>query len=712
MAGDRRLFASAAAAALAAAAPAWGQEAPSTNASAQSSDDNEIVVRAEGDQVRIDRRIYNIRNDPIAQASDMYDVLGRIPSVNVSPSGSVTLLGAGNPTIEINGQPVLQGANPEQILRGITGPDVERIEVITNPSTQYSSATSGGIINIITRQRYNSGFTGNASAMADTFGSRRANVAPNWSRGPWSFGGRISYFDYKTHNETMRVHEDLASGVTTSDLARNRNASEDAGGNLQTTYQPSRANKATLSLDLYSDHGDNSQPSDRTSASVPIFHQSQNAASDDVYDRLALLIQHDGARPREQIRLNAALTHFASGSDTIIAVTPVIDPPPSPFLAGARVRDDEANVTLDYDLPLGGRSFLTLGAAADGDSTDINDAERTLIGPPGAGDSQSSLAGDIQTYAAYSTYQFGLGDWLFQPGLRAEDYRREVASQGIETVRGDLRFFPTLHARRSWAWFDVDLSYTRRIRRPDISELDPAVRFTDATHASQGNPDLAPATTDAYEANFTHQGRNRLFSVTLYDRLNHDIFSPFVSQAGSLTLSTTVNAGESEERGFQAIMRGPFGSNWRYALTANVLDRSFDTLMSGARQREEALEYNGVASLEYRDRNPNEVGADDVQLEVRFQGPRHTLQQETDQYYYAYLNWRRRLARNFYSFVQIAGALSATYNRSLTRTDDFVERSVTDNPGVRLRLTLMYQFGAQTDRPPPEPSDNSGAAPR
>jgi hypothetical protein len=78
--------------------------------------DDEIVVLADADQSRIDRQTYTLRQDAAAQSTNMFDVLGRIPSVSVAPSGAVTLLGAANVTIQINGQPV-PGANLEQVRR-------------------------------------------------------------------------------------------------------------------------------------------------------------------------------------------------------------------------------------------------------------------------------------------------------------------------------------------------------------------------------------------------------------------------------------------------------------------------------------------------------------------------------------------------------------------------------------------------------------------
>src|SRR5690606_10649969 len=151
-----------------------------------------VVTGQAGDQVRIDRRTYTLQNDASAQTSPVIDALGRLPSVSVAPSGAIRLLGAENVTVQINGQPVPEQA-VEQALRSLMGGDVERIEVITNPSATQSAAGTGGIINIITKQRFNGGLTGSIQAGVDTLGSYQLNIAPSYSRGPWTVGGRLGH---------------------------------------------------------------------------------------------------------------------------------------------------------------------------------------------------------------------------------------------------------------------------------------------------------------------------------------------------------------------------------------------------------------------------------------------------------------------------------------------------------------------------------------
>jgi len=304
-----------------------------------------------------------------------------------------------------------------------------------------------------------------------------------------------------------------------------------------------------------------------------------------------------------------------------------------------------------------------------------------------------------------------VGDWLAQPGLRIENYRREVTSSGAATDTNDLRVFPTMHLRRTFSHVDLDLSYTSRIDRPDVGSLNPSVRFTDATHAITGNPNLRPTTVDAYEASLSYQEHGQSINVTLFDRLNHNIFSSFSSQTGDVITQTTVNGGDSEKRGLEATLRGPLGSHWRYAFSANALSNSIDILRNGALVHDDSFEYFGNASIEYRDPNQNAAGANDAQLDLRFRGPEQRLQSETEAYYSINFSWRRRFSDHLFGFLQVRDVFATSNSRSTTRADNFIERGIIESPGARIRLSLIYQFGSATDRPPPPPQEGGGGGP-
>lgn len=704
----KRLFLTVSAALLAATNVAYAQQSPPpppAEAAAEDEGDttDEIVVLAPaGDQVRIDRRTYTLRDDPAAQSTDMYDVLGKVPSVSVAPSGAVTLLGAENVTIQINGQDV-PGQNLEQVLRGITGAEVERIEVITNPSAQYSAAASGGIINIITRQRRNTGFSGTFQASYDSLNSYHAGISPTWSRGPWALGGSVGMFGGEQNSDFLREREIFLSGDTTREEGvQNIDYGGFYIGRPQITYQFDERRRASIALDGVSADNEIFR-STETSNDLGLLSEQISEIENDFDNRQLIFdAQQTGSLPREVIKLNAMVQRMTFTSDSDISIAPD-GGPLQEFATRFSTESDITNTRLDFERPFGEEQFLTLGAAFDTLQQEIENTRDTITGPAPVPDYATLLEGSQQTLAAYGTYQFVTGEWTWQPGIRAENYRREVFSGSLESDTTDLDYFPSIHIRRHLGEaFELDLSYTRRIQRPGFGQLDPSLRFQDVNRAVSGNPDLEPPITDAYEANLTYQRSGRSFGITFYDRITEDVISPFVEvQPDGTILTFPVNAGTSEQRGLQAILRGPLGENWRYSVTANVLNREFDVLTGGGLTQRSELEYDGVVQLDYSDSDQMEIGADQIQLEVRFQGPRHTLQSDIDEFIVANATWRRRLTPRLFAVLGVQDIFNGQDQVQETTTADYFERTETSSPGTRVRLGLTYQFGDPASAPPP-----------
>ena len=288
-----------------------------------------------------------------------------------------------------------------------------------------------------------------------------------------------------------------------------------------------------------------------------------------------------------------------------------------------------------------------------------------------------------------------------------------MISGGLETDDTDVRTFPSIHIRNELTpRINVDLSYSSRIQRPGFDQLDPALRFIDVNRAMSGNPDLAPTTTDAYEVNFVYQHNGSSFSVTFFDRISEDVVSRFTDvNGGGVVVTMPVNAGTSEQRGIQAMLRGPLGERWRYSVTGNVLNREYDFLSGGITTRRSDLEYDGVAQLDYRDPDQERVGANQFQLEARFQGPRHGLQSETDEFVMANFTWRRRLSQRLFGVLAVQDIFDSTSQISEVTTDDYFERTEFESQGTRVRLALTYQFGSGPQRPPSDQQPGGPPAP-
>lgn len=379
--------------------------APAEEADEVIDDSDDIVVLAEpGDQVRIDRRTYTLRDDPAAQSTDMFDVLGKVPAVSVAPSGAVTLLGADNVTIQINGQPV-PGDNLEQVLRGITGAEVERIEVITNPGAQYSAAASGGIINIITRRRVNTGFSGSIQSSYDSLGSYHLGVSPTWSQGPWSFSGGFGMFGGEQNSDFLREREIFSSGdATTEEGEFNVGYQGVYFGRPTVSYQFDEHRRVSLALDGVSVDNDIERIT-RTSDDLGVL-SDQRTEMDNNFDNRQLIFdaQQTGALPREVLKFNGVLQRIEFTSTQDITVNPD-GGPAQDFNTFYSSEGTMANARIDFERPFGEDQFLTLGTALDTVDQDVVSERETIAGPSPIADYEALLEGRAQTLAAYGTYQ-------------------------------------------------------------------------------------------------------------------------------------------------------------------------------------------------------------------------------------------------------------------------------------------------------------------
>ena len=101
----------------------------------------EIVGTRPGQALKIDRRTYLVQQTPHSQQKDTLQLLRGLPAITITPDDQVNLLGASNVKVLINGHETRTN------LHTLHGSDIDRIEIITNPSAQYSAEGTGGIIN-------------------------------------------------------------------------------------------------------------------------------------------------------------------------------------------------------------------------------------------------------------------------------------------------------------------------------------------------------------------------------------------------------------------------------------------------------------------------------------------------------------------------------------------------------------------------------------
>ena len=136
--------------------------------------------------------IYHIIRDPKARQGTVSDALQNVPGVKVDTEGNISLRGVSEVELFINDRPSrFDEDSQKNYLQQVNASSIVRIEVMTNPSAQYTSSPDTGVINIITdaaggyEQHLNIGLHINT----------QPNLSPwfsyIWNNEKWSFNANV-----------------------------------------------------------------------------------------------------------------------------------------------------------------------------------------------------------------------------------------------------------------------------------------------------------------------------------------------------------------------------------------------------------------------------------------------------------------------------------------------------------------------------------------
>lgn len=133
-------------------------------------------------KLEVDRKSFDVQSMTTTAGQSASEVLENIPSVEVDHEGNVSLRGNSSVEVWINGKASgLTADNRAQILQQLPAESIERIEVIDNPSAKFSAEGSAGIINIVLKKERKPGYYGSLQAGVDTRGGANTSFNINYN---------------------------------------------------------------------------------------------------------------------------------------------------------------------------------------------------------------------------------------------------------------------------------------------------------------------------------------------------------------------------------------------------------------------------------------------------------------------------------------------------------------------------------------------------
>ncbi len=124
---------------------------------------DEVTIAAQKAAVtaNFDKKIFDVSSNSAQSGGSVLDVMKTMPGVSVSQDGKVILRGSDKVVILMDGkQSSLTGYGNQKGLDNIPASNIEKIEIINNPSAKYDASGMAGIINIIYKKENQNGLNG------------------------------------------------------------------------------------------------------------------------------------------------------------------------------------------------------------------------------------------------------------------------------------------------------------------------------------------------------------------------------------------------------------------------------------------------------------------------------------------------------------------------------------------------------------------------
>lgn len=515
-----------------------------------------VEVRAERPPVQHaeDRNVYSVRDMPVA-AGVAADVMRTLPELEVDLDGTIRMVGNRPVTIHLNGRPSpLRGEALTEFIRNLPADRIDRIEVIPNPSVRFEGG-EGAIVNIVLRRDVQLGLSGSVALNAATRGGNGVSGQVAYQRGRLTLFGGGSTRSWSYSDRTRELRENLlATPVTVFDQDR-ENQGRSAHVSADLTAELSLSERETLWGSVTSYLGDWGSDGlsfnrvlDRSGDSLRVFQRSTRSDSEFRAWDFALGFRRIVEAQRNELALEVRRSTHGDDQAGGHEETDLWHAGPEPLPFELRLTEngsDEGTLTgkLDYMRPVLGVR-MEVGVRVSREETDREQRMRIFDradGPPVEVTTDPFAYTDEQG-AGYLNLSRKIGRVSLQGGLRAEATSLSLRAGNDAQVfeRDYFSLFPSANVSTQLReGVDLRLSYSGRVRRPWIWDLNPFVQQTDPLNVRFGNPELEPARTRSLSMDLSWRARMLTLRLAPYYRRTDDEIE-YLRTVDSLGVATTL----------------------------------------------------------------------------------------------------------------------------------------------------------------------------
>ena len=551
-----------------------------------------------------DRIVVNVENSIVSAGSSAMDVLERSPGVNVDQNDNISLRGRSGVIIMIDGKPTaMTGADLANYLKGLPSAAIERIDLITNPSSKYDAAGNSGIIDIRMKkdQRFGTNGTLTAGYGQGVYPKTNAGTTFNYRDKKMNVFGNYNYayrigLNHLLLDRNFYTNQGVFNGQDLKD-----NYTKPVIGShttrLGADFFPSK--KTIIGFVVNGNFNHFKRTNDNNSTVIDDQHQKNStfttqARNNDHATNIVSNINLKHIIDSTGKELTADVDYGVYNSNSLSRIATQYYKLDGTALQPDYILDgDQAGklklftVKSDYVNPLKNNAKLETGFKLSFVSAD-NDAKFRDVS---SGTPQNDVNKTNRFYykennnAAYINFSKDFKKFDLQIGLRGEQ-----TNINTRQVNGDIRWdssyfqlFPSLFFNykqtdeKTWG-----VSVSRRIDRPGYSQLNPFLFLIDVTTYSTGSPGLLPQLTWSYEMSYTVKS----LSFTLgYSRTKNnqniaiarfsDVF-PNIPSEDNVTVQIPINIASSDYFGLTIAAPVRINKWWNMINNGNIYYEKFN----------------------------------------------------------------------------------------------------------------------------------------
>ncbi len=542
-----------------------------------------------------DRMVYDVANSPVAKGSNAFELLKETPLISTSDNANLKILGKNDAIIYINGRKSNMSAEAVlEMLKNTPSENIQKIEVITVPSSEFQVESNQGIINIVMKKKKYDGMSGTwkLENKQGYYNNPNTSVSLNYKKDKLTVSTNTYVGKWSEYNTYI-----LSNGTDTSSnlsVGNTINPNAYVGGNINADYEISDKQILGISYSLnlnktkdgssyfrniITDLSNNS-----TRENITTNNQNDHSANHSLNLNYEIKTDTLGSK----LSLNAAYLNFNQKTENVNKTSDVNGVTLANFNQSIPQQIDNLGFMADYIQKFNKNLTLSVGGSYNKTKTDNDTQFVNILPPTGIDDNQSNhFIYDENIVGVYATLEKSFNDKVSTKlGTRLELTKSEgsVIDKDEHFTRDYNSFLP--YASINYAInknHNVTYSFSSRVRRPSFWELNPSRIYLTQTNYVQNNPFMKASQYYNQELNYMYKNTYFLvLNTSLVKDASDQIPLQKVENGNTVLRYIRTNFGDKQEfsatLGFQKnFYNGIWSANYTTTFGHNVFKGSVDT---------------------------------------------------------------------------------------------------------------------------------------